>query len=222
VRTLLLDGVDALTALLVERASYPSVVAAVAEHTVFLHPETVAQTGGKALFPIIRYREGRIERGTDSKDAYGNPVILDDNKVPTDAFLSAAGLRRGRDVQFNHVWDGTSRDRDSYTALWNVCATPAFLAKTTDGKNFPEVRAALVYRAYELYRAKPKNAELPAKPPGYDELVWAEPPPPVGDLSGVLRDWLRSCPKSRATKSAREIGWLFSGWKPDSSLIVAR
>ena len=35
---------------------------------------------------------------------------------------------QGPDVQFNHVWS-VSRDPDAYTALWHLCATPAFLAK---------------------------------------------------------------------------------------------
>lgn len=56
----ILDGVDNLHSVLV-RAGYSSVVAAVAEHTVFLHPATVAQTNGMALFPTIRdfVRRGR-------------------------------------------------------------------------------------------------------------------------------------------------------------------
>src|SRR5262245_27146245 len=55
----------------------------------------------------------------------------------------------GPDVQYNHVWND-SANPDAYTALWNVCATPAFLAKTTDGSNHPDVVAALRYRAWEL------------------------------------------------------------------------
>jgi len=39
------DGVAQLTAILA-RAGYPSVVAAVAEHTLFLHPETVGGCPG--------------------------------------------------------------------------------------------------------------------------------------------------------------------------------
>ena len=50
-----------LTAVLA-RAGYPSVVAAVAEHAVFLHPDTVRQAAGSALFPVIRARN-LSERG---------------------------------------------------------------------------------------------------------------------------------------------------------------
>jgi hypothetical protein len=213
----ILDGMAALKAF-VERASYASVVAAVAEWTVFLDPETVAQTHGHALFPIMRYSAGRVERGQETRDIHGRRVILDDNKVPTDAFLAAGVTTRGRDVQLNHVWDGTTWDPDSYTALWNVCATPAFLAKTTDGNNYPEVRTALKYRSYELYGAKPAGVEVPSKPAGYDTLVWADSPPAIKDLEGVLRAWLRRCPRSIATRAAREFGWIFSDWEPDASL----
>jgi hypothetical protein len=42
------------------------------------------------------------------------------------------------------------RTPEIYTALWNLCATPAFLAKTADGQNHPKVRVALKYRAFDL------------------------------------------------------------------------
>src|ERR1700738_4572553 len=49
----IMDGVATLDALL-RRAGYQSVAAAIAEHTVFLDPATVAQTGGHPVFPVIR------------------------------------------------------------------------------------------------------------------------------------------------------------------------
>src|SRR5450759_3912887 len=49
----ILDGIDQLTEVL-RRAGYPSIVAAVAEHSVFLHPETVAQAKGAAIFATVR------------------------------------------------------------------------------------------------------------------------------------------------------------------------
>src|SRR4051794_12984079 len=45
-RPLVLDGVATLTSVL-KRAGYQSVIAAVAEFTVLLHPGTVAQTNGR-------------------------------------------------------------------------------------------------------------------------------------------------------------------------------
>lgn len=207
-----LDGVAQLAALLA-RAGYPSVLSAVAEHTVFLAPETVAQTGGDALFPTIR---DFVRRGKPDM-LEGRRVMLDDNTSPTHAFLWAASLAKGRDVQFNHVWN-YSRDPTAYTALWNVCATPAFLAKTTDGSNHPEVVSALRYHAYRLYGHRPTGTPEPTEPDGYAQLSWATHPRPVADLEAQLRARLVRNAKSRTAIAAREIGWLFSGWKPDQAL----
>jgi hypothetical protein len=143
--------------------------------------------------------------------------MLDDNASPTDAFLWSAGLAKGPDVQFNHVWS-LSRDPDAYTALWNICATPAFLAKTTDGSNHPEVQAALRYRALELYGRVPADQPVPTEPEGYPTLRWAALAPAVPDLERELRARLRQNPKSRTAISCREIGWLFSDWTPDSTI----
>src|SRR5579875_2338163 len=54
------DGVAALGAAL-RQAGYPSVVHAVAAHTVFLHPDTVAQATGEALFPVVRDMSRRYQ-----------------------------------------------------------------------------------------------------------------------------------------------------------------
>ena len=212
-RAAVLDGVSSLRTLLA-RAGYPTIVAAVAEHTVFLPPSTVEQTGGAALFRTARdyARRGQLGSLVD-----GRRVMLDDNASPTDAFLWSAGLAKGPDVQFNHVWS-LSRDPDAYTALWNVCATPAFLAKTTDGSNHPEVQAALRYRAYELYGRVPTGQTAPTEPAGYSALRWAPHAPAVMDLESELRLRLRQNTKSRTAISCREIGWLFSNWAPDPSI----
>ncbi len=169
-----LDGVEQLRAM-VALAGYPSIVAAVAQHAVFLHPDTVAQTRGQALFPTIRDMGRRRQVGVLDD---GRRVLFDDNRSPTDAFLWSSGLRRGRDVQFNHVWT-EARNPDTYTALWNLFATPAFLAKTTDTANHPEVTAALRFRAFQLYGHRPAVVPEPAEPAGYRDLVWAPFPDPV-------------------------------------------
>jgi hypothetical protein len=143
--------------------------------------------------------------------------MLDDNASPTDAFLWSAGLAKGPDVQFNHLWS-LSRDPDTYTALWNICATPAFLAKTTDGSNHLEVQAILRYRAYELYGYAPAGEAPPSAPPGYSILRWAPFATTVPDLERELRLRLARNPKSRTAVACREIGWLFSDWMPDDSI----
>lgn len=157
-------------------------------------------------------KRGTIEFGED-----GRGLLLDDNTSASKAFLWSGGLRRGREVQFNHLWTD-SRNRLTYTALWNLCATPDFLAKTTDGSNYPEVVAALRFRAYSLYGMSPAGLPAPARPAGYDELDWAPHPPPVGNLEAQLRARLRTTPKSRPAIACREIGWLFSDWKPEPTI----
>ncbi len=201
---------------MIHQAGYESVLAAVAQHAVFLHPDTVAQTGSQALFPVTRKLAMRGKMG-DLLD--GRKAMFDDNTSPTNAYLWAARVERSaiRDVQFNHVWPA-SDDRDAYTALWNICMTPAFLAKTTDGSNHPEVTAALRYRAYQLYGPLPHNQVAPSKPECFDRLKWAPFPPAVKNLESTLRDRLRRAPKSRTTIGCRVIGWLYSGWEPDASV----
>ncbi len=209
-----LDGVASLADVL-RRAGYASTVAAVTEHTIFLNPGTVAQTKAQAVFPVIRdmNRRGQFDSLPD-----GRKVLLDDNTTPTLTFLWAAVRTKGQDVQYNHVWT-EARSPEIYTALWNLCATPAFLAKTTDGKNHPEVRAALQYRAYELYGIHP-HGEPPVRPSGFDRLRWAPMPDPVSDLEATFRTRLAASCKSRPALAARTIGWLYSGGEPDMSIGV--
>ena len=220
----ILDGVEALEDVL-ERAGYRTVLEAVAGHTVFLHPETVEQTYGEALFPVARTRD-MARRGCIVERPGGGRAMLDDNTSPTVAFEWAAQQRRGPDVQFNHLYKGTDEsdlytaDPDIYTALWNICVTPAFLAKLTDVKRHADVIAALKRRSFDLYGYLPEGEPEPELPDGYDSLEkkWREHPPPVSDLESVLRERLDRAPKSRPAEACRKIGWHFSGWEPDPTL----
>ena len=204
-----MDGMTALSAAL-ERAGYGSTLQAVAAHTLFLDPVTVAQSRGEPVFPVIRNPNRRGE----FTEVDGRTVMYDDNTTPTLALLWAARRKKGPDVQYNHVF-GDPRNPATYTALWNLCVTPAFLAKTTDGSNHPEVLAALRYRVVEIYGCWPAGEERPTEPPGYRDLTWAASPEPLEDLEAELRARLAQAPASPPARAAREIGWLFSVWKPD-------
>ena len=196
------DGQAALSAL-ISASKYKTVAQAVASLTVFSHPETVAQTGGRALFPSIRGVPGQYT------EIDGRRLLLDDNKSPTDAFLWANALgRRGRDTQFNHVY-AVSGDVDAYTALPNICMTPAFLAKLTDTS--ADVRALLAYRSLDLFGWKPTGFDAPERPDGYAALEWAAPLPPVPDLRGHLLRVMARRPKDRTVLAADRLGWLFGG-----------
>lgn len=197
-----LDGRSAFEAL-VEASRYGSVAQAVASLTLFSHPATVRQTGGNAIFHSVRDQRRVGERGLID----GRVVLLDDNKSPTDAFLWANGLtRRGRDVQFNHVY-AASRDPESYTALPNICMTPAFIAKLTDTS--AAVRALLRFRSYLLYGWTPKDVDPPARPEEYESLEWAAPLPAVPDVRAAIERAMSTKPKDRTVVAALEIGWLF-------------
>lgn len=196
------DGVATFEAI-VASSQYGTLAQAVASLTVFSHPDTVRQTRGKGVFPTVR---GAHSIGQLREHESGH-VVMDDNKSPTDAFLWANRLgRRGRDTQFNHVYPA-SADPDAYTALPNICMTPAFIAKLTDTS--PAIRDLLRYRSYDLYGWHPRGTEAPSKPDVYDELNWAQPLPPVIDVEAALRSAMATKPKDRTVRAALNQGWLF-------------
>jgi len=197
-----LDGQAALEAV-IATSQYRTLAQAVASLTAFSHPDTVVQTEGKALFPTVR---GPHRRG-DVTEISGRRVQFDDNRSPTEAFLWANNLpTRGRDNQFNHVWPA-SQDPDAYTALPNICMTPAFIAKLTD--THPEICALLARRSFDLFGWTPAGIPPPIEPRGYTNLKWADPLPPVADIKGRLDAAMATKPKSRTVMAARALGWLF-------------
>jgi len=104
-------------------------------------------------------------------DKNGRLLMQDDNYPPTYAFSVPVGASGCRDAQFNHLWS-LSGDWRYYTALWNICPTPAFISKLTDFH--PEVRAALRYRSFDLYGFVPEGSPQPVKPECYSELPWTD------------------------------------------------
>lgn len=210
------NGAAQLEAVL-RRAGYESTVHAVAAHTIMLDPLVVGQTRGQGVFRTVR-RDPRLNGQVGSfGELNGGPVMFDDNLSAIAAFTWAAGHGRGVDMQFNHIWS-SSRDPNSYTALWNICATPAFLAKTTDGSNHPEVVAALRWRAFTLYDTAPVAEAAPVPPHMYESLRWAPFPAAVSDLEQAYREAMATKPKDRVVTSCQRIGWMFSGFEPDDSL----
>jgi hypothetical protein len=196
------DGRHALESI-IGSSQYGTLDQAVASLTVFTHPETVRQTDCKALFRTIR---DPAKRGTSDE---AQKLMYDDNSSPTDAFLwSNRLLGRGHDTQFNHVY-AASKDVKAYTALPNICMTPAFLAKLTDTKRNEKIRQLIQYRSYELYGWVPDGFQPPNKPDGYELLTWADPLSEVVDLPAVLQQRLDKRKKSLTSIAARKFGWLF-------------
>ncbi|MBA3999386.1 MAG: hypothetical protein C0461_02215 [Brevundimonas sp.] len=199
------DGQAALEAL-IATSRYRTLAQAVASLALFSHPETVVQTGGRAMFPTVRGVPGAY------LEIDGRSVMSDDNKSPTDAFLWSNGInRRGRDSQFNHVY-AASLDPDAYTALPNIVMTPAFLAKLTDTN--AEVRALLAWRSFDLYGWRLSGVDIPDRPNAYASLEWAAPLPPVPQLQPRLEAVMARRPKDRTVIAARRLGWLFGDPEP--------
>jgi hypothetical protein len=208
-----LDGGAALE-FLIKSSPYGSLAQAVASLALFSHPETVAQAAGRAIFRIVR---GPIpQRGEIVTISDGSRVMLDDNTGPTDAFIWANGIRRGTysDVQFCHIWQ-VANDPTAYTNLANMCLLPAFLAKLSD--THPEITNLLRRRSRELFGWHPASQTGPSTPSA-EVVEWAPTLPPTLRLEQALRAAMATKPRSRTTISAREIGWLFSDFAPDSSL----
>lgn len=207
------NGRSALTRV-IEQSEYRSLAQAVASLTAFAHPDTVAQTARRNVFPTVRRRQQR-EVGTFAEvPGCQGRVMIDDNRSPAVAFEWAHGIRERPDVQANHVWS-RSQDVAAYTSLANLCLTPAFLAKLTDTDT--TICTLLRFRAYDLFGYWPDDSE-PTKPQDYDRLTWAEPLPAVPSLERALRAAMRTKPKDRVVVCARTLGWLFSSFQPDATL----
>ena len=211
------DGRKALLDLVKGSVEYRSLEQAVASLAVFAHPDTVKQTENRNLFRVIRQRELH-ERGRlyEYGDTHGR-VMYDDNHSPTWAFDWTHAIKwwKDRDIQYNHVWS-RSREVEYYTSLANLCVTPTFLAKLTDGED--AIALLLRYRAFCLYGFWPDPDTEPTMPPGYRDLNWADTLPAVPDLEATLLAAMRLKPRNSLVQSVREIGWFFSGFNPDPEL----
>jgi hypothetical protein len=208
------DGRAALIRV-IEQSDYGSLPQAVAALTVFAHPDTVAQTEARNVFRSVRRRQqGDVGTFAEVAGCAGR-VMRDDNRSPAVAFEWAHSIRERPDVQVNHLWS-RSQDVTAYTSLANLCLTPSFLAKLTDTDE--SIRTLLRYRAFDLFGYLPPSEGTPAKPAEYDHVLWADPLPPVPNLERVLRAAMSTKRKDRVVACARELGWLFSGFQPDSTL----
>lgn len=204
------DGREALRRVL-EQSEYGSVAQAVAALALFAHPDTVAQTRNRAIFPAVRFKPKQEQRRQFGRR--GQRIVwLDDNAVPNAVFDWCQGLaRRPRDLQLNHIYPRSS-DPDCFSALPNLCRTPSFLAKLTD--HDPIAAALLRRRSYDLYGWLPDGETLPEEPEGYKALIWAPPLPAVPNLEATLRKAIAGR-QSDFIRITREIGWCFSDGAPD-------
>jgi hypothetical protein len=207
------DGKAVLQSVL-EASEYKSILQAIASLTLFSHPRTVEQTNYQNLFRVIRCNS-MSQRGSYSDLADNFRVMLDDNMAAIEAFTWSNKIKRPPDCQFNHIWSD-SKNVSLYTNLANICVSPSFLAKLTDTDK--AVCELLKFRSYQLYNGFSPDGIKINKPEGYNNLIWAEPLPPIENLEDCLRNEMKRKRSNRTVRSAKEIGWLFSSFIPDPNI----
>jgi hypothetical protein len=132
-----------------------------------VHKTLVREFGNGAWYPGKR----RLKKG-NGEERGGN---LDDNTYANNAIKMALGIK-GNEQNFSvcHIWEDSCNDEIDHTTIANLVVLPRPLQSITDFH--PEVRAALKYRAYELYEWYPKKKSAPKKPNFYPSN-WREPLP---------------------------------------------
>lgn len=153
----ILDGARALAGAL-ERAGYRTVLHAVAAHSIFLDPATVAQSEGKALFRIVRHMTRRGEFG-ELDD--GTPVLFDDNRGPTLAFLWAA--HRANRPTCSSITSGANRRTLTPTPRCGTCAPPR--------RSWRRRRTAPTTRTSSIFSATGRTSSTDTCPQGRRPLI---------------------------------------------------
>lgn len=153
-----------------------NLTALVAETGLWANPEVhkllVRDYGSGAWYPRVRrFNKGKNEERGDI--VKGNK--LDNNVYANEAIKKALGIE---DLESNfsvcHIWERSCYDEFDHTTIANLVLLPKAISTLTD--HHPEVRAALKYRAYELYGWHPKGTAPPIKPASYPSN-WRAPLP---------------------------------------------
>lgn len=161
-------------------ADVATIAALAARHCRLPHPDVVARCS-TAIFPTICDQQ---RRGTLDAE---RRLLLDDNVTPRWALFWAHGMpqtHHPRGWTIAHVWKAT-KDPAAYTHVANLCLMPECLGSLSD-KDGPLCRF-LEFHAWSVYRWRPENADVPEKPPGYDEIQWSYLDP-HHDPMGFIRE----------------------------------
>jgi hypothetical protein len=138
-----------------------------------VHRRLTAENGTGTFFPNMRrYRAGQGEQ----RGGRVGEVRLDDNSYANHAIKRAVGIARERLVGFEacHIWPLSCYDERYHTAVANLVLLPRALAGLSDHDE--EIRAALQFRAFELYGWYPSDASAPVRPTFYP-TEWRAPEP---------------------------------------------
>ena len=130
--------------------------------------------------------EKRDQTTTQLIDGQVYNVFLDDNTYANIAIKSAirVGLEnkyqtleylynsdtKFRDFEACHIWPNTCYNAQYHTSVANLVLLPRPLAGLTD--HCEAVKKILQYKAWELFKWKPKGALQPNKPKDYNKLKW--------------------------------------------------
>lgn len=141
------------------------------------HNRLVRDTGSAAMFPKVR--RARIGQG-EHRGQIVDGVRFDDNSYANVAIKRAAGLGKSAEgFEACHIWPLTCYDERYHTAIANIVLLPRALAGLSD--HAIEIKTALQYRAFDLYRWFPKDVPQPLKPEFYPSN-WREPQPDTVDV----------------------------------------
>lgn len=92
-----------------------------------------------------------------------------ENKYPTLEYLYNSDTKF-RDFEACHIWPNTCYNAQYHTSVANLVLLPRPLAGLTD--HCEAVKKILQYKAWELFKWKPKGALQPNKPKDYNKLKW--------------------------------------------------
>lgn len=146
-------------------------LARIAAETSFLPaPETVRELG-RAVFPSVRYKNGKPRLALQNENDIA-VAMYDDNMTPRWTMLWAHGYPQTHHPQgwtIAHVWSATD-DMSAYTHLANLALVPECLASLTD--KVGPLTGFLRWHAWTVYNWKPAAAATPQRPDGYEQITW--------------------------------------------------
>jgi hypothetical protein len=169
----------------------------VARYALLPHPDVVSQIP-MAIFPTRRVGKARYEVSECGT------FVGDDNVSPRWALLWSHGYDRqyvASGWQVAHVWEVT-KDPAAFTALANLAFVPKPLTRLTDEGG--PAALYLRYHAHTVYGWRPNDAEIPAKPNGYEDVRFLYLPYHA-DPRGAIRRGLTS--SNKLMRSMKQIGW---------------
>jgi hypothetical protein len=163
-----------------KKATEP-LITLVAKTTIWANPEVykrLVKDGGIGVwYPNVR----RFKKG-EKKGRTNNGDRLDDNTYANFAIKKAlVGTDRKQISGFSvcHIWPKTCYDDRYHTNIANLVLMPQSIASLSDFH--PDVRLALQFHSYGLYRWYPDSEKRPTKPKFYPSK-WLEPGETEGDV----------------------------------------